>query len=76
VAGIVSMDKKKFSYYNIVGSLAWVLSMLVAGHFLQKWILAQFHFDLKEHLEIIVVGIVLVTTAPVLLKLLLSKKKK
>lgn len=76
VAGIVNMDKKKFSFYNIAGCLAWVLSMLVAGHFLQKWILSQFGFNLKEHLEVIVVGIVLVTTAPVFIQLFFSKKKK
>ena len=76
VAGIVKMDKKKFSFYNIVGCIAWVFSMLVAGHFLQKWILSQFGFNLKEHLEIIVVGIVLVTTAPVFIKLFFGKKKK
>lgn len=76
VAGIVHMDKKKFTYYNVVGCFMWVLSMLVAGHFLQKWIYAQFNFDLKEHLEIIVIGIILVTTAPVLIKLFFSKKKK
>ncbi len=75
VAGIVSMDKKKFSFYNVVGCFAWVLSMLVAGHFLQKWILSQFHFDLKRHLEIIVLGIVLITTAPVIIKLFFGKKK-
>jgi membrane-associated protein len=75
VAGIVAMDKKKFTYYNIVGCIAWVFSMLVAGHFLQKWILHQFSFDLREHLEVIVIGIVLVTTAPVILKLVLGKKK-
>jgi len=75
VAGIVGMDRKKFTYYNILGCLAWVFSMLVAGHFLQKWILSQFGFDLKSHLEIIVIGIVLVTTAPVILKLVMSKKK-
>ncbi len=75
VAGIVQMDRKKFNFYNVVGCVAWVLSMLVAGHFLQKWILSQFDFNLKEHLEVIVVGIVLVTTAPVLMKLIFSKKK-
>ena len=75
VAGIVDMDKKKFTFYNILGCMSWVLSMLVAGHFLQKWILSQFHFDLKGHLEIIVVGIVFVTTAPVLIKLFFGKKK-
>ncbi|NJE06807.1 hypothetical protein E3E36_11815, partial [Thermococcus sp. M36] len=59
-----------------VGCVAWVFSMLVAGHFLQKWILSQFNFDLKSHLEIIVLGIVLVTTAPVIFKLVFSKSKQ
>lgn len=76
VAGIVHMERKKFTYYNVVGCFMWVLSMLVAGHFLQKWILSQFGFNLKERLELIVVGIVLITTAPVFIKLFFSKKKK
>ncbi|BFG71680.1 DedA family protein [Sediminibacterium sp. KACHI17] len=75
VAGIVQMDKKKFVFFNIIGCLAWVFSMLFAGHFLQKWILNQFGFDLKDHLEVIVLGIVLVTTAPVFIKLFAGKKK-
>lgn len=75
VAGIVQMDKKKFMVFNVIGSVAWVFSMLVGGHFLQKWILSQFGFDLKQHLEVIVLGIVFVTTAPVIFKLLFNKKK-
>ena len=75
VAGIVQMDQKKFSFFNVVGCVAWVGSMLFAGHFLQKWILAQFGFDLKDHLEIIVLGIVAITTAPVIMKLVFNKKK-
>lgn len=75
VAGIVQMDKKKFHFFNIVGCIAWVFTMIFAGYFLQKWILQEFNFDLKDHLEIIVLGIVLVTTAPVIIKLITSKKK-
>jgi membrane-associated protein len=75
VAGIVQMDQKKFSFFNVVGCVAWVGSMLFAGHFLQKWILAHFGFDVKDHLEIIVLGIVAVTTAPVIMKLVFNKKK-
>ena len=75
VAGIVKMERKKFHYYNIAGCIAWVVTMLFAGYFLQKLIWRQFHFDLKEHLEIIVLGIVLVTTAPIILKLFFRKKK-
>jgi membrane-associated protein len=35
----------------------------------------QSHFNLKEHLEVIVVGIVAVTTIPVLWKVFIPKKK-
>lgn len=75
VAGIVEMEKKKFIFYNVVGCVAWVFSMLVAGHFLQKWMLSQFNFDLRSHLEMIVIGIVLISTLPVIIKLVSSKKK-
>ena len=75
VAGVVGMDKKKFTYYNVVGSIAWVFSMLFAGHYLQKLFESQFNFDLKKHLELIVIGIVLITTAPVIIKLFFSQKK-
>jgi membrane-associated protein len=75
IAGIVRMDKNKFMYFNIVGSVAWVASMLCAGHFLQSWILNHFQFDLKKHLEVIVLGIVFVTTVPVLIKVLTHKSK-
>lgn len=75
IAGIVKMDRKKFHFYNVIGCIAWVFSMIFAGYFLQKWILKQFGFDLKEHLELIVLGIVLVTTAPVIYKIITSRKK-
>lgn len=75
VAGIVNMDRKKFGFYNIVGCIAWTTSMLAAGHYLQKFFLRRFDFDLTKHLEIIVLCIVFVTTAPVLIKLFFGKKK-
>lgn len=75
VAGIVEMDRKKFHFFNVVGSLAWVVTMILGGYFLQKWILKQFGFDLKEHLEIIVLGIVVVTTAPVIIKMISGSAK-
>lgn len=75
VAGIVEMDKKKFTFFNTVGCVLWVGSMLMAGHFLESFVKHQFDFDLKEHLEVIVIGIVVVTTFPVIWKLFISKKK-
>jgi len=75
IAGIVGMDKKKFAYFNIIGSFLWVGSLILAGHFLQKWVLDWFGFDLKSKLEYIIIVIVLVTTAPVLYKMFFSKQK-
>jgi membrane-associated protein len=75
VAGVVKMDKAKFTYFNIIGCLAWVLSMLVAGHFLSKWVLTQFGIDLKEHLEMIVLLIVFISTVPIMYKFIFAKKK-
>ena len=75
VAGIVKMDGKKFSFYNILGCVLWVGSMLLGGHFLQKLVEKEFSFDLKEHLEAIVLIIIVVTTFPVLWKMFFSKKK-
>ena len=74
IAGIVVMKKRKFVVYNIVGSAAWVFTMLFAGHYLDKFCMAKFGFDLKKHLEVIVIGIVVVTTAPVLFKLFFGRR--
>ena len=76
VAGIVGMERKKFMLFNIIGSFAWAATMLAAGHYLDKFFRQQFNFDLKSHLEVIVIGIVLITTAPVLIKLFTNKPKK
>lgn len=74
VAGIVAMDYKKFMFYNIVGSIAWSVSMISAGHYLHKFFLSKYNFDLTKHLEIIVLGIVFISTIPVIYKLLTNKR--
>jgi membrane-associated protein len=76
VAGIVKMDWKTFVFYNIVGSVCWVSSMMLGGHFLQSWVLTQFGFSLKDHIEAITIIIILVTTLPVLYKLFFGKNNK
>ncbi|MBW7952745.1 MAG: VTT domain-containing protein [Chitinophagaceae bacterium] len=74
VAGIVQMDRKKFTFFNILGSIAWAGSMIAAGHYLDKLFIEKFGIDLKKHLELIIIIIILISTAPVIIKLL-SKKK-
>lgn len=69
VAGIVQMDYKKFTLYNIIGCVAWVSSMILLGYFLG----IKFPM-LREHLELIVIGIIAVTGGPVIIKFITSQK--
>ena len=75
VAGVVGMDKKKFMMYNVIGCVAWAFSLIFAGHYLDKLVMDKFGVSLKEHLEIIIIGIVLITTAPVIYELFFAKNK-
>ncbi len=70
VAGIVEMSYKKFFSYSVVGALAWVISMTLAG-----FLLGNNEF-VKHNLEKIVILIIIVTTAPVLFKMFFGKKDK
>lgn len=69
IAGVVNMDRKKFFLYNIIGSIAWVTSMTTAGYLLgeNEWV--------KNNFEKIVIGLIVVTTGPVLFKMFFGKKK-
>lgn len=69
VAGIVSMDKKKFMFFNIVSSFLWSFVLIFAGHYLYGVFLKQ-GIDLKHHIEWIIIGIILISTTPVFIKLL------
>jgi membrane-associated protein len=70
VAGIAGMNKSKFVFNNVLGSVLWSFSMIFSGHYLSDLFKNQFGIDLKAHIELIVIGIVFFTTAPVLWKLL------
>jgi membrane-associated protein len=74
IAGVVQMERKKFMLYNIIGSIAWVFSMLIAGHYLDKFFLLNYGLNLKEHLELIILIIVAITTLPVIYKIFFGKK--
>lgn len=74
VAGIVKMERSVFVFYNILGSVAWVTLMVLGGYFLEAWVKKQFGFSLTEYIELIAIGIILVTTLPILYKLFFAKK--
>lgn len=70
VAGIVTMDKKKFMFYNVLSSFLWSFTLIFAGHYLYGMFLEEFDIDLKHHIEKIVILIILISTFPVFLKMI------
>jgi membrane-associated protein len=68
IAGMVGMDRKKFSFYNILGSFCWAGSIISAGFLLgdNAWV--------KDNLEVIILGIIGLATAPVIIKMIPWKK--
>lgn len=61
VAGVAEMSRVKFTLYNIVGAVIWVLGICTAGYFLGSlpWV--------KENLEFIIWGMILLPGVIVLL---------
>ena len=76
VAGIVTMDKKKFMFFNIVSSFLWSFILVFSGHYLYGMFLEKYDIDLKHHIEKIVIAIILVSTFPVFLKMIKKTPKK
>lgn len=68
VAGIVTMEKKKFMFYNIVSSFLWSFALIFAGHYLYGFLLENYNIDLKNHIELIIFGLIVVTLSPVIFK--------
>jgi membrane-associated protein len=74
VAGMVKMSRPVFTAFNIIGSICWVAIMMLSGYFLDSWVKRRFDFSLQDHIEAIAIGIILVTTLPVLYKLFFGRR--
>ena len=68
-AGVVKVDFKKFTLYNFAGSIAWVCTFVLTGYFLGRR-----YPQLKDYLEYVVLGLIIVTTIPLLIAFLRKKK--
>jgi membrane-associated protein len=68
------MDKKKFMFFNILSSFLWSFVLIFAGHYLYGVFLEK-GIDLKKHIELIVIVIILISTLPVIMKLVKKKVK-
>ena len=68
-AGVIELDFKQFSIYNIIGGVVWVFSLVVGGYFL------GIRFPgLLNYLEYIIFGFFAVTSVVVIRTLFKGKK--
>jgi len=70
-AGVVKVDFKKFTLYNLVGSITWVSTFTLSGFFLGRR-----YPQLKDYLEYVVFGLIIVTTIPLIIAFLKKRVVK
>lgn len=70
VAGVGRMNYARFAAFNVSGAVLWVVACLLAGYFFGNIPVV------KRNFEAVIVGIVLVSMLPLLIRLVSAKFKK
>lgn len=76
VAGAAKMPYRNFVVYNVVGGFLWVFSMILTGYFLGNLLKSRFGIDLDEHIEWVVIVVVLLSLIPPFIEYLKSRREK
>jgi membrane-associated protein len=71
VAGAANMTYKKFATYNVVGGMAWVLSMTLTGYFLGQ----MFGEALERNLHLLVAVVIFISLLPAIIAYFNEKLK-
>jgi membrane-associated protein len=81
VAGVARMNYRKFLFFNVIGGVSWVLSMVLIGFSLTKTVnpifrelLGNPQFDVQDHIEKVVILVVLLSISPAIYVWLRKKK--
>lgn len=69
LAGFVKIDVKKFLFYNLLGAVLWITSLVMAGY----WLGNAFP-SLVDNVEFIIVTLIVVTAIPVILSYRRARK--
>lgn len=59
VAGMGRMDYKRYTFYNVVGGIAWIWSMLLIGYFLGIYIPG-----VDKHIEVLILVVIFISLLP------------
>jgi membrane-associated protein len=82
VAGVGQMDYRRFLFYNVFGGIGWVCSMVFTGYFLPALLNPALRpflgegFAVEDHVEKVVIVVVLISVSPGLPSLVAWMKNK
>jgi membrane-associated protein len=76
VAGAANMPYRKFVVFNVVGGFLWVFSMILSGYFLGSILKSRFGINLDEHIEKVVIIVVLLSLLPPVIEYIKSRREK
>jgi membrane-associated protein len=70
IAGVIKVDFFRFMLMNVIGAMAWILSLSGIGYFLVQWFPG-----ITDYMGYIFVFLILLTAIPIL-RMLFSRKKE
>ncbi|HEU4478480.1 MAG TPA: VTT domain-containing protein [Pyrinomonadaceae bacterium] len=76
VAGAAEMPYRRFVLFNVAGGFLWVTSMLLSGYFLGSVLKSKVGIDLDEHIEWVVIVVVLLSLIPPFVEYWKSRREK
>ena len=68
VAGIVKMDIIKYTLYNIISAIIWVLSLILVGFIFGKTVP-----NIEKFVHIVILAVIILSILPIILKFFKSK---
>jgi membrane-associated protein len=81
VAGAGKMNYRQFLFFNVIGGVSWVVSMILIGFYLTRSINPALQpifgptFDVQDHIEKVIILVVLLSISPGIYVWLRSKVK-
>jgi membrane-associated protein len=69
-AGMAGMPYRRFALYNVVGAVAWVVSMVLIGYWLARAIP-----DLDRHIHLVIAAVIVLSFIPAVIELLRERRR-
>jgi membrane-associated protein len=77
VAGAAKMQYRTFLFYNVIGGVGWIVSMLLLGYLLDPALRQLFgpQFEIAKHIDKVILVVVMLSLAPVIWKWWTHRRK-